>query len=68
MWHYWVPNNKYPNLVGGGGGGTHQSFIQSGSTPRTNPLPFYIHVPFFTEKVYLLLTNGTPFTHLQSTQ
>ena len=27
----------------GGGGGTHQSFIQSGSTTRANPLPFYIH-------------------------
>ena len=27
---------------GGGGGSTHQSFIQGGSAPRTNPLPLYI--------------------------
>ena len=36
--------------------------------PRANPLPFY--TPFFTKKVplsafvYLLLTNGAPFTYL----
>ena len=27
---------------GGGGGSTHQSVIQGGSAPRTNPLPLYI--------------------------
>ena len=27
---------------GGGGGSTHRSFIQGGSSPRSNPLPFYI--------------------------
>ena len=49
--------------VGEGGGGTEQIFVPGGSSPRSNPLPFYI--PFFTKKgtpfVYLLATNGTPF-------
>ena len=53
----------------GGGGGTQQIFIQGGSTPRSNPLPFYMYIPFFTKKgtpfVLLLLTNGTPFTYSQ---
>ena len=48
-------------------GGTQQSFIQGGSVPRSNPLPF--NIPFLTENVprpfiYLLLKNGTPFTYL----
>ena len=38
--------------AGGGGGGTQQMFIQGGSAPRSNPLPF--HIPFFTKKVALL--------------
>ena len=44
-------------------------FTRGGSAPRSNPLPFY--KPFFTKKVtlsyklvYLLLTDGTPFTYL----
>ena len=32
----------------GGGGGTQQIFIRGGSTPRSNPLPFYI--PFLRKK------------------
>ena len=47
-------------------GGTQRIFIRGGSAPRSNPLPIY--TPFLTEKgtplVYLLLTNGTPFTYL----
>ena len=52
-----------PEGRGAGGGGVHNKFfIQVGSAPRSNPLPFYI--PFFTKKVcipfvYLLLKNGT---------
>ena len=38
----------------GGGGVTQQSFIREGSSPRSNPLPFYI--PFLTEKVPLSYT------------
>ena len=60
------PLNKFPSFMGEGGGGTEQSFIRVGSSPRTNPLPFYI--PFLKEKgtpfVHLSLTNGTPFMHL----
>ena len=41
---------------GRGWGGTQQSFIQGGSSPRSNPSPFYI--PF--------LTNRYPF-HIPST-
>ena len=37
-------------------------FIRGGSSPRSNPLPF--NISFFTKKVPLLLTNGTPFTYL----
>ena len=48
----------------GGREGTKQSFIRGGQAPRSNPLP-----RFRTEKVvslvYLLLTNGTPFTYLE---
>ena len=42
-----------------------QMFIWGGSAPRSNPTHLYT---IFHEKgtpfVYLLLTNGTPFTHL----
>ena len=31
-----------------GGGGTQQIVIREGSSPRSNPLPFYI--PFFTKR------------------
>ena len=44
-----------------GEGGT---FIWGGSAPKFNPLPF--HIPFGrkgTPLVYLLLTDGTPFTY-----
>ena len=37
---------------GGGRGGTQQIFVRGGSTPRSNPLPFYR--PFLTEKVPFL--------------
>ena len=47
-------------------GGTQQMFIRGGTALKFNPLPFYVF--FFHEKgtpfVDLLLTNGTPFTHL----
>ena len=43
-----------------GGKGTQQSFLRGGSTPRSNPLHFYI--PFLNSKgtpfEYLLLANG----------
>ena len=45
-------------------GGTQQIFIRGGSAPRSNPLLIYI--PFSRKRysfVYLLLTNGTPFTY-----
>ena len=45
---------------------TQQSFIRGGSDPRSNPWPFY--KLFLTKKgtpvIYLLLTNGIPFTYL----
>ena len=41
-------------IIGGGGGGTKQNFIQGGSTPRNNPLPFCI--PFLTEEAPLSYT------------
>ena len=47
----------------GGGGDTQQMFIRGGSARRFNPLYTIFHekgTPF----VYLLLTNGTPFTNL----
>ena len=66
VWASDWPINKVKAQTGGGGGGTQQLFIQGGSTPRSNPLPFYI--PFFAEKgtpfIYLLLTNVTLFTYL----
>ena len=34
----------------GGGGGTHQSFIQGGSTPRYNPLPLLYTTCTFDRK------------------
>ena len=45
-------------------GGTQQSFVWRGSTPRSNILPFYI--PFLTEKVPLLYTfhwKMVPLSH-----
>ena len=36
------------------GGGTQQMFIQGGSAPRSNSLPFFI--PFFKKKVLLSYT------------
>ena len=50
----------------GGGGSTRQMFIRGGSAPRSNSfIPSYT---VFYEKgspfVYLLLTNGSPFTRL----
>ena len=49
-----------------GGGSTRQIFIRGGSAPRSNSfIPSYT---VFYEKgspfVYLLLTNGAPFTRL----
>ena len=47
-------------------GGSQNCFIQGGSTPRSNPSPFYI--PFLTKKgtlfIYLSLKNGTSFSYL----
>ena len=53
---------KLPQNWGGGGGRglgsvTRQSFIRGGTTPRSNPLPFYI--PFSAKKV--------PFSSVPST-
>ena len=49
------PFKKTPLLgEGGGGGGTVQSFIRVISSPRSNPLPFYM--PFLTEKEPLSYT------------
>ena len=49
-------------------GGTQQMFIQEGSAPRFNPLPFYI--PFFTKKVpfsyTFYLSNRKRFPRLHS--
>ena len=39
-----------------GGEGTQQMFIRGGFAPRSNPLRFYTHVPFFMKKVSLLYT------------
>ena len=53
---------------GGGGGGTQQSFLRRGSAPTSSPIPSAFMYHFFdktgTPFVYLLLTNGTNFTHL----
>ena len=54
-------------IPGGGGGSAHRSFIPGGSSPRSNPLPFYTRslterLPF--HNLYLLLTDSTPFTDL----
>ena len=49
---------------GGGVGDTQQSYVQGGSTPRSNPLPFY--VPFLTEKILLSNTfyrQTVPLSH-----
>ena len=52
----------------GGGGGTQQMFIRGGSAPAVQALTllytiFHEKVPL-SAFVYLLLTNGTPFTYL----
>ena len=47
--------------------GTQQTFLQGGTAPRSNPLPFYSLFFFYgkgTPFVQLLLTNDTPFTYL----
>ena len=54
---------------GGGGGGYSTKFYTGRLCLRSSPLPFYIHVPFLTEKVPLLLPSihnnfGTLFTYL----
>ena len=51
-----------------GGGGIQLSFITGRLCLTSNPLPFYIHVPFLTEKVPLLLPSIhnkilVPFSH-----
>ena len=49
-----------------GGSGTQQMFTRGGSSPEVQPLTLLYTIfhengiPF----VYMLLTNGTPFTHL----
>ena len=48
----------------GGGGGTQLMFIQGGSAPRSNPLPFLTYAIFHekgTPFVYLLLKKWYPF-------
>ena len=50
---------------GGLGGGTQQSFIRGGSSPRSQPVTLLYTI--FDRKgipfIYLLLTNGTPFIY-----
>ena len=49
LWKQYDETVQDCSLGGGGGGGvTQQMFIRGGSTPRSNPLPFYI--PFFTKR------------------
>ena len=48
------PIPVYLSPGGGGGGGTKKNFIRGGSTPRSNPLPFYI--PLLAEKIRLSCT------------
>ena len=48
----------------GGGGGNQQNLTQGGSAPRSNPL--HLNTVLETKGtpfIYLLLTNGTPFTY-----
>ena len=54
--------SRIPGGKGGGGGGYSQQFLNAqGSNPLTLFDIFHeISAPF----VYLLLTNGTPFTYL----
>ena len=55
-------------LFWGGGGGYSSKFHTGRIWPRANLLPFYIHVPFLTVKVPLLLPsihNWYPF-HIPS--
>ena len=58
---------SHPLVILGGGGG--RGVLKKVSYGEANFLSFYI--PFFERKgisfIYLLLTNGTPFTHLVST-
>ena len=57
---YWlveISNIAMKNLWGGGRagvGGSQQSFLRGGCTPRSNPLPFYI--PCLTSKVAISCT------------
>ena len=52
----------------GAEGRTQGSFIRVGNAPASNPFPF--HIPFLQKRypfgIYLLFTNGTPFTYLVS--
>ena len=49
------------------GGGTQQTFMREGAAPRLSSTP-YLFNTIVDEKVtpfvYLLLTNGTPFTYM----
>ena len=48
----------------GGEGGNQQNLTQGGSAPRSNPL--HLNTVLETKGtpfIYLLLTNGTPFTY-----
>ena len=45
-------------------GSTPKSLMREGSAPQPNPLSFKLIYHFCTPFIYLLLTNGTPFTYL----
>ena len=55
---------------GGMGGGAYSTNVYTGRLhPEVQPLTLAFYIPFFTKKVlspsvYLVLTNGTPFTYL----
>ena len=57
-----------PPPGGGAEGRTQGSFIRVGNAPASNPFPF--RIPFLQKRypfgIYLLFTNGTPFTYLVS--
>ena len=60
------PSGEAGEGGGGGAGGCSTKFHTGRLRPKVQPLTPFI---FLTEKVplpfvYLLLTNGTPFTHL----
>ena len=42
----------YARGGGGGGGKGSQKSLRGGTAPRSNPLSFYIPIPFLTEKRY----------------